>query len=95
MTTMKKTFGLLAIALMLASCGGIESDAKRVAELSCESQKLSQKMSEGDISVMTEGAKIMVELKELKEKVDSKYTSDEDKQKFEEAVEKAMLECQN
>ena len=94
MTTMKKTIGLLVMTLMFASCGNsIENDAKKAGELACKAQKLA---SEGGISAMSEeGIELMKEIDELKKDIDAKYTSDEDKKKFEEEVAKAMTNCNN
>ncbi|MDO9253956.1 MAG: hypothetical protein Q7U54_00485 [Bacteroidales bacterium] len=88
--------GAIAIAsIILSSCGGgsIESDAKKVADLQCKAQQLVQKAASGDMSVIEESTKLASEAAALSEKMEGKYTSDSDKQKFAEALLKEMGNC--
>lgn len=80
---------------ILTSCGGgsIESDAKKVAELQCKAQKLMQKATSGDMSVMEESTKLTSEAATLSKQMEGKYTSDSDKKKFAEALLKEMDNC--
>lgn len=89
-------FGAIMIAsTILTSCGGgsIESDAKKVAELQCKAQKLMQKATSGDMSVMEESTKLTSEAATLSKQMEGKYTSDSDKKKFAEALLKEMDNC--
>ena len=45
---------IFIVSAIMTSCGGgsIQSDAKKVAELQCKAQKLMQKATTGDMSVM-------------------------------------------
>ncbi len=91
-----KVFGvILFTSLFLTSCGGssIESDAKRVAELQCKAQKLMQKATSGDMSVIEESTKLTSEAATLSKEIEGKYTSDSDKKKFAEALLKEMGNC--
>lgn len=96
---MKKTmtiWGVLIItSTILISCGGgsVESDAKKVAELQCKAQKLMQKATSGDMSVMEESTKLTSEAAALSKEMEGKYTTDSDKQKFAEALMKEMGNC--
>ena len=44
---------ILFVSIIFTSCGGnsIESDAKKVADLLCKAQKLTEKAASGDASV--------------------------------------------
>ncbi len=89
-------FGALIFAsIIFTSCGGnsIESDAKRLAEFQCKTQKLMVKATAGDMSVMTEMTKLSNESAALSKELEGKYTSDSDKQKLAEAILKAMGNC--
>lgn len=81
---------------MLASCANpIESDAKKVAELQCEAQELMQKVMAGDASLMEESSKLAEKAAELSRKMEKKYDSASDRQKFAEALLKEMGNCGN
>ncbi len=91
-----KIFGAIMIAsLILTSCGGgsIENDAKKVAELQCKAQKLMQKASSGDMSLVEESTKLTSEAVALQKELDGKYTSDADKEVFGKALLKEMANC--
>jgi uncharacterized protein YcfL len=89
-------FGAVMISsFLLVSCGSgsIESDAKKVAELQCEAQKLMLKATSGDMSVMEESTKLGTKAATLSNELEGKYTSDSDKKKFAEALLKEMGNC--
>lgn len=91
-----KIFGAIIFAsVILTSCGGgsIESDAKKVAELQCKAQKLMQKATLGDMSVMEESTKLALEAETLLKEMEDKYSSDSDKKKLAEALLKEMGNC--
>jgi hypothetical protein len=89
-------FGAMIFSsFIMTSCegGSIESDAKKVAELQCKAQKLMQKATSGDISVLTESKKLASDAAILSKEIEGKYTSSSDKQKFAEALSKEMGNC--
>jgi hypothetical protein len=89
-------FGALMIAsLILSSCGGgsIESDAKRVADVQCRAQKLMEKASSGDMSVLEESTKLATEAQNLSKEMEEKYTSDSEKEEFAKALLKELGNC--
>jgi ribosomal protein L17 len=80
---MKKRSLFLSVTVMLtmvlSSCGSsIESDAKKAAELQCEAEKLMEKASSGDLSVMEESKELASEAEALSKELEEKYTSDSD-----------------
>ena len=86
---------ILLTASVLTSCGGgsIESDAKKVAELQCKAQKLVEKASSGDMSVMEESQKLSAEAASLMTEMEGKYTSESDQKAFGEALVKEAGNC--
>lgn len=89
-------FGAILLAsTILTSCGGgsIESDAKKLAELECKAEKLVQKATSGDMSVMEESTKLASESMTLSKELEEKYTSDSDKKKLYEALLKERGNC--
>lgn len=96
MKKLVKSLGVVLISsVVLTSCSGgsIENDAKKVAELQCKAQKLMQKATSGDMSVLEESTKLATEASSLSKEMEGKYTSDSDKQKFGEALLKEMGNC--
>lgn len=96
---MKKSitiFGAIIFATFtLTSCGSsVESDAKKLAELQCKSQKLSEKVLSGDMSVSAESMTLATDAAKLAQEIEGKYTTDEEKQKFEEALMQEMGKCE-
>ena len=96
---MKKSitvFGAILLSVFtLSSCGSsLESDAKKVAEFQCKSQKMTEKILNGGMSASTENIKLAAEGAKLLEEIEGKYSSAEDKQKFEEAVLEEMGNCE-
>jgi hypothetical protein len=72
---------------MLLSCGGsIESDAKKVAKLTCEAQTLALEAMSGDTSLAKKSQKLIEKATELKREMEQKYTSAEDREKFAKAL---------
>ncbi len=95
---MKKSitvFGAMVFAtLILTSCGStVESDAKKLAELQCKSQKLSQKILAGDMSVSAESMSLAADAAKFSQEIKGKYTTDEEKKRFSEALLKEMGNC--
>lgn len=95
---MKKSitvFGAMVFAtLILTSCGStVESDAKKLAELQCKSQKLSQKILAGDMSVSAESMSLAADAAKFSQEIKGKYTTDEEKKRFSEALLKEMGDC--
>ncbi len=91
-----RIFGAILFAsTIITSCAGnsIESDAKKVAELHCTSQKILQKATSVDVSIMEESAKLASEAASLSKEMEKKFTSDSDKKKFAEALLKEMGNC--
>lgn len=96
---MKRESLFLSAAVMLViivfhSCGSsIERDAKKVAELQCEAEKLMQKALSGDQSVMEESKELASEAEALSQELEEKYTLESDREKFTEAFLKEMGNC--
>ena len=90
-------FGALMIAsLILSSCndgGSIESDAKKLANLQCKAQKLGEKLTSGDMSVMEEITKLETEAESLAKELEKKYSSADEQEKFIKAVYSEMNNC--
>jgi hypothetical protein len=93
-------FGAVLFAsLILTSCGGnsIEKDAKKYAELMCKSQKLAaegaSKAAAGDMSAITESAKLVSEAGAFAQEMEGKYKDAADYQKFTDAYLKALGDC--
>ena len=96
---MKKSisiFGaILFTSLLFTSCDGnsIERDAEKVADLQCKAQKAMAEVTSGDMSALTANSDLMLEAAALAEKMEGKYISDADQQKFAEAYLKALNKC--
>ena len=97
---MKKLTSLLGAFLfalfILSSCGGnpIEKDAKKIAELLCESSVLAAEFDEtGDLAVQEECFMTMAKAKVLKEKTMKKYSSDADKKEFLNTLTTELAKC--
>lgn len=93
-------FGAILIAAAtLTSCGGdsIESDAKKVADLTCKAQKMAaeaaEKAASGDMSAFTESTEIATEAASLAAEMQGKYNDASDYQKFNAAYLKALADC--
>ena len=95
MKTLKMFSAIIVVAAFgLFSCSSsLENDAQKVADLQCKAQQLMGKAATGDLSVVSEGTALMTEASELTNEMQSKYSSDEDKAKFAEALLKAIGNC--
>jgi F0F1-type ATP synthase membrane subunit b/b' len=67
---------ILFVSIIFTSCGGnsIESDAKKVADLLCKAQKLTEKAASGDASVSEESTKLANEAQTLQKQLKEKYS---------------------
>jgi hypothetical protein len=96
---MKKRMTILGAIMiastLLTSCGGgsIEKDAKEIAEIQCKAQKLIEKSTSGDMSLIEESTNLALESEILLKELEEKYTSDSDKKKLAAALLKAMGNC--
>jgi len=95
---MKRSIKFLGAILFssatLTSCGGgIESDAKKMADLQCKILQLQKELSSGDESVMEEGKGLGSEMIELTTEMKDKYTSDSDQKDFDKAFRKELKNC--
>lgn len=89
-------FGLLLISSsILSGCDShsIEDDAKKVADLQCKVQKLTEKASAGDLSVMVESNQLASEAEALVKELEARYTDEADREKLADAVSKEMANC--
>lgn len=88
---MKKSITILGVfLLMLTSCTtSMESDADKLAKLQCKSYALLEKLGKGEAN-MEESTALSAEMELFDKDMKAKYTSKEDKQKFEEACLKAV-----
>jgi hypothetical protein len=91
---MKKSisiFGTLVFtSFILASCSSsVESDAVKLAEIQCKSYELFEKVGKGEAK-LEESTSLLAEMELFNKEMKTKYASDEDKQKFEEACLKAV-----
>lgn len=93
MKKLRLFLSLPLITILLFSCTSIESDAKKVAKLQCEAEKIMQKVLSGDLSVIEESKELASEAEALKKEIEEKYTSDSDKDKFADALLKEMGNC--
>ena len=79
------------IFMFIVSCGSsIQSDAKKVAKLQCEAQKLSRGL---EASSIEESQELLQEANKLMQKLKKKYKSTEEIQELQAAVSKAMGNC--
>jgi ABC-type branched-subunit amino acid transport system substrate-binding protein len=87
---MKKLVLIFTILVSLSACSSVESDAQKVAELTCEAKKI---MLSGD---MNKAQEFVQKAQKLQREFEEKYenASAEDSRKFQEAVMEAMKNCQ-
>lgn len=82
------------LTIGLTSCGNsMEKDAKSVTDLMCQSFELQLKAMDGEENAAEEAKKIEETSAALVEKIEKKYTSEEDKKAFGELMEKNMEDC--
>jgi hypothetical protein len=86
---------ILFVSFIISSCANnsVESDAKKMAALQCEAQQLAQKAAGGDMSIISESAKLTNKAATLSQEIEGKYTSDSDRKKFAEALLIEMGKC--
>ena len=87
----KKTVTILGMFLfVLTSCNdSVETDAEKLATMQCKSYELMEKLGRGE-STMEESTALSAEMELFDKEMKSKYTSQEEKKKFEEACLKAI-----
>jgi len=96
---MKKAMGklttILFLVVLITSCNNnsIESDAKKLAEITCKSQKLLTRAASGDMSVIQESTKLSAEVVSLSNELKGKYTSDSEKEAFTKAYLNELKNC--
>ena len=78
--------------MLITSCGGgINSDAKKAAELACKAQKMAMEM---DMNNMEELQELQQEATALYKKMEGKYNSEADTRKFMEAYQEELEKCE-
>jgi|GEM_PF-5453126 len=98
---MKKLFyyflAVLFSSSTLISCNGtssaIKDDAKKLAELNCKMQDMTQKSGSGNLSDFSESMKLTSEIIQLTLQMNEKYSSAQDNEKFNKALAEAMKDC--
>lgn len=82
-------FAVVAVVVLCASCGNsLKSDAKKMADKTCECTLLAQDMSDMDkIEACAE------EIETLGKELDKKYTTTDDQKAFLEAYTEALKSC--
>ena len=80
---------------IITSCStnSMESDAKKLAKLMWESQKLANKVASGDMSVVAECTKVTTEANAFATQMELKYLSDAKNKAFNDAVLKELNNC--
>lgn len=89
---MKKSITLLSlfvVVALLASCDSLKSDAKKIADKTCECTLLAQQ----DMSDMEKIEACANEIEALGQELDKKYTTKEDQKAFLEAYTEALKSC--
>jgi hypothetical protein len=94
MINMKKTktanWGLFIILMTLTACTtSVKSDAEKFAEMQCKSYQLLEKAGKGEISV-PESTSFAAEIEVFDKEMKEKYSSAEDKKKFDDACLEAI-----
>ncbi|MCE2708158.1 MAG: hypothetical protein LW711_14530 [Saprospiraceae bacterium] len=78
----------------LASCGSIQSDAKKLAEYECKLKELMQKSMTGDQEAQEEMEKLGKEIAEFGEELEEKYPTDAEKEEVRKAVAEESGKCE-
>jgi hypothetical protein len=81
---MKKSIFMFCISLFLISCGGIESDAQKLANIDCEIKKMTNPNPNKILGLANEFDKLK---KEFKDKYKDNY------QEFDKVYRKALGNC--
>ena len=92
----QKSFSILAVIIfVITSCSNnsVESDAKKLAGITCKSQKLVTRAASGDMSVIQESTKLSAEVISLSNELKGKYTSDSEKEAFAKAYLNELKNC--
>ncbi|HLV41466.1 MAG TPA: hypothetical protein VKY37_04245 [Brumimicrobium sp.] len=86
---------LLFISLTMTSCGGdtIQSDAKKMAELHCESMSLMEKVIAGDEDAMLDIEKLGEKAGGFEKEIKGKYTEKSEQEAFAKAFAKEIEKC--
>lgn len=71
----------------------MENDVKRVADLQCRAKELAAKAGTGDLSSMAEAMKITTEATGLLSELEGRYTTEDEKKKFGEALAREVGKC--
>ncbi|PWH85340.1 hypothetical protein DIT68_10410 [Brumimicrobium oceani] len=74
--------------------GDIVADAKRLVELQCQVKNLIGEAKNGDASALMKSEKINGEAEKVSRELKEKYPSKADQEKFAEAYEQALGECE-
>jgi len=82
----------LFASVILTSCGGVESDAKKTCEMYCEGIKLMEEAMKNptDTDLLKKAVEYEEEATAFGEEMEEKYKDDEEGKK---AIAKAMLDC--
>jgi hypothetical protein len=85
---------VLFLSATLVSCGGneLENDAKKLAKMTCEMQKL-MKSAPTDLSAVANATKLTAEATAFSVEMKKKYTEQEDFKLFGEIMEKELANC--
>ena len=85
---------VLFISATLVSCGGneLESDAKKLAKMTCEIQALT-KTATTDLSAISDATKLTAEATSFSMEMKEKYAKEEDFKLFGEIMLKEMKNC--
>lgn len=82
----------LFASVILTSCGGVESDAKKTCEMYCEGMDLMTKAMADptNADLLTEATDYAEEAEKFGKEMEEKYKDDEEGKK---AIAKAILDC--
>lgn len=83
----------LSCLFVLNGCSSVDSDAKQLADLTCESMRLLKQAASGDMSVLQKGQELTKQAEKLREELDKKYQTLEEKKEFLEALSKHLQKC--
>lgn len=86
---------VIIASFLITSCGGnsIENDAKRMAELHCESMDLMEKVIAGDEDAMVEIEKLSEKAGGFEKEIKGKYLEKADQEAFTKAFTKEIEKC--
>lgn len=85
---------LIIASMIMTSCANsVESDAKEVADITCEAGKLMEKSFAGDSTAAKEMEELGAKMEALSTELQEKYKTPEEQKAFQEAYMKALEEC--